>query len=74
MVTDLFHVDTSAVWHPSLIGLTQDRVERFVEDVARISKRNRVRHDALHAFDRVIRECCLIQVQRCMNRHCGYQI
>ena len=39
MVADLFHVDTSAVWHPSLIGLTQDWVEGFVEDVARISKR-----------------------------------
>ena len=74
VVTHLFEHDFSAIFHASLIRLSQNWVQRLFKSVRGVAERDRESDQILHALDRVCAKSCCRHVGGCMQRepsNCG---
>lgn len=74
VVTYLFHVDLSAVIMFTLIRLTQNRVQWFIESMTCIQKAQATRHNELHSLHWVCCQSSSIHVSWTVHWHRGDHI
>lgn len=74
VVRHLLHVDLSTVIVLTLVGLTENRVERLVEPVAGVQETQTASHHQLHSFDWVSGHGRSCHVSWGVNRHRGDKV